>query len=172
MRRSTTVGCSAAMRCSTTMRRSAAVRLSAAMGCSTTVRPAMRFATVRSTTAARSTVGVSAVRSTVAAIIVAVSIMAVLGLPAAASVIAAAALTMEAMVAPTMAVTPAGPWAYAEKDAVVEIPRSVKAIGRASVRRSFIIAPLTDGWDADFDGNLRFRCRHNGQSSKHYCRSE
>jgi hypothetical protein len=100
----------------------------------------------------------------VATIIVAVSIMTVLGLPAAASVVAATALTMEAMSAPTVSVAPAGPRAYAEEDAVVEVPRPVKSIGRATIGRIFIVAPLTDGWNADFDGNLSFRGWDNDQS--------
>jgi hypothetical protein len=108
----------------------------------------------------------------VAAVIIAVSVMAVLGFPASASVVASAALTMEAMFAPAVGIAPAGPGAYAEENAVVEEPRPVKSIGCATVRRSFVIAPLTNGWNADFNFNLSFRCRHNGQARKQYCRSE
>jgi hypothetical protein len=97
-------------------------------------------------------------------VIVAVSIMAVLGFPATAAVVAATALTMEAMLAPAVGIAPAGPRAHAEEDAIVKVPRPVKTIGRASVGRSFVIAPLTDGWGADFDLNLSFRGWHNDQS--------
>jgi len=161
---STTV-CSAAMRSSATVRCSTTVR-SATMGCSAAMRPTVGF------TAARSAMRFSAVRSTVATIVVAVSIMTVLGLKAAAAVVAASALTMEAMLAPAVAIAPAGPGAHAEEDAIVEVPRPVKSIGRASVGRSFVIAPLTDGWNADFNGNLSFRGRHDDQARKQYYRSE
>jgi hypothetical protein len=106
----------------------------------------------------------AAVGSAVATIIVAVSIMTMLGLKAAAAVVAASALTMEAIFAPAVSIAPAGPGAHAEEDAVVKVPRPVKPIRCASIGRSFVIAPLTDGWDADFDGNLSFRGRHNDQS--------
>jgi hypothetical protein len=107
-----------------------------------------------------------------AAIIVAVSIMAVLGLITSPSVVTATAFIMEAMVAPAVGVAPAGPWSYAEEDAVVEISWPIKPIGRAGIWRILVIAPLADGWNADFDGNLSFRRRHNNQAGEQYCRSK
>jgi hypothetical protein len=98
------------------------------------------------------------------AIVVAMRIMTMISFPAAASVVAASALAMEAMLAPAMGVTPAGPGARAEEDAMVEEPWSVKSIGRASVRRSFVIAPLTNGWNSDFNGNLRVSRWHDSQA--------
>jgi hypothetical protein len=59
--------------------------------------------------------------------------------PAAAAIVSATAVT-EPMAAPAVAITPAGPWAHAQEDAVVEISRPVKAIGCAGVRRIVIIA--------------------------------
>ena len=131
-----------------------------------------RSTAVMFATAARSTVGFSAVRSAVATIIIAVSIMTVLGLKAAAAVVAASALTMEAMLAPAVAIAPAGPGAHAEEDAIVEVPRPVKSIGGAGVRRSFVIAPLTDGWNADFDSNLSFCGWRHSQTRKQCCCSD
>jgi hypothetical protein len=100
----------------------------------------------------------------VAAVVIAMRVMTVFGLPAAASVVAATAFTVEAIFAPAVSITPAGPGTHAEEDAVVKVPRPIESIGRASVGWSFVIAPLTDGWDADFDGNLSFRGWHNSQT--------
>jgi len=132
----------------------------------------MMFVAVMLAVAVMLTVAAMVAMVAMAAIVIAVGIMTVLGFPASASVVAATAFTMEAMFAPAVCIAPAGPGAYAEENAIVEVPRPVKSIGRASVGRSFVIAPLTDGWDADFDGNLSFCSRHNGQSRKQYCRSE
>jgi len=96
-----------------------------------------------------------------------------LGLIAAASVVAASMAMIEvAMLAPAVGVAPASPWAHAQEDAVVEEIRPVKALGGAAVWRGFVIAPLADGWFADFDGNLRANCWHKGQARKQCCRAE
>jgi len=108
----------------------------------------------------------------VATIVGAVEIMTMIGLIAAAAVIAAAALRDEAMAAPAVGVTPAGPGAYAQEDAVVEVPRPVKAHGGAAVGCSFVVAVLADGWSADFNGNLRASRWHKGQARKQCCRAE
>jgi hypothetical protein len=97
----------------------------------------------------------AAVRSAVA-IVVAVGIMTMLGLIAAAAVIVASMAMIEvAMFAPAVTITPAGPGTHAQEDAVVEVIRPVKALGRASVRPSFVVAPLANRWFADFNDNLR-----------------
>ena len=115
----------------------------------------MRFAAVRWSTMHFSMMHFAAVRSAVA-IVVAVGIMTMLGLIAAAAVIVASMAMIDvAMAAPAVGITPAGPWAHAQEDAVVEVIRPVKALGRASVRPSFVVAPLANRWFADFNDNLR-----------------
>lgn len=109
------------------------------------------------------------------AIVVAVSVMAMLGLPAAASVVAASAIVMEAIFAPAVGIAPAGPGTHAQENAVVEVRRPVKSFGRAAVGRCFVIAPLADGWFAYFNSNLRvslWRWCHQGQARKQCCRAE
>ena len=115
----------------------------------------------------------AAVRSAVA-IIVAVSIMAMLGLIAAATVVLASMAMIEvAMFAPAVTITPAGPWAHAQEDAVVEVIRPVKAPGGASIGRFFVVAPMTsDWWFADFNDNLRANLWHKCQARKQCCRAE
>jgi hypothetical protein len=99
----------------------------------------------------------------------------VLGIIAAATVVVASMAMIEvAMFAPAVAITPAGPWTHAQEDAVVEVIRPVKALGRASVRPSFVVAPLANGWFAYFNDNLRvnlWRWRQ-GQARKQCCRAE
>ena len=107
------------------------------------------------------------------AIIVAVEIMPMLGLIAAASVIAASMAMIEvAMAAPAVTITPASPWTHAQEDAVVEVIRPVKAPRRASVGWSFVVAPVTNRWFAYFNGNLRANLWHYGQARKQCCRAE
>jgi len=113
-----------------------------------------------------------AVRSAVA-IVVAVSKVSMLGLIAAAAVIEASMSMVEvAMLAPAVGIAPAGPGAHAQEDAVVEEIRPVKALGRAAVWRSFIIAPLANRGFADFNDNLRANLWHHGQARKQCCRAE
>ena len=98
----------------------------------------------------------SSVWSGMATIVGTVDVMTMLGLIAAASVVAASmAMIGVAMAAPAVRVAPAGPWTHTQEDAVEEVILPIKALGRAAVRCGFVIAPLTDGWFADFDGNLR-----------------
>jgi hypothetical protein len=114
----------------------------------------------------------AAVRPAVA-IIVAVSKMSVLGLIAAPSMIVASmAMIDEAMFAPAVGVAPAGPRAHAQEDAVIEVIRPIEALGRAAVRPSLVIAPVANGWLADFDGNLRANLWRYGQARKQCCRAE
>lgn len=99
--------------------------------------------------------GCFAMRVAVAAIIVAVGKMAMLGLIASAAVIPSAAIRDETMPAPAMSVAPASPGSDAQEDAVVEVPGPIKASGRAAVRRGFVIAPCADGRNANIDCNMR-----------------
>ncbi len=112
-----------------------------------------------------------AVRPAVA-IVIAMVIMTMLGFIAGPSAVVASAIVMEAMPAPAVSVSPAGPGTNTKEDAVIEVRLSVKALGRAAVGWSFIIAPLADGWFADFDGYLRANCWHKGQARKQCCRAE
>ena len=106
------------------------------------------------------------------AIVVTVEIMSMLGLIAGPSVVAATSLTMEAILAPAVGITPAGPWAYAQKDAIVEVPRPVKAPLGAGIGWSFDIAERANGWFADFNDNLRANLWRQGQARKQCCRAE
>jgi hypothetical protein len=98
---------------------------------------------------------------------------------AAAVVLASMAMIEVTMLSPAVTITPAGPWTHAQKDAVEEVILPVKAPGRASVRPHFIVAPLADGWFANFDdwstdlnGNLRTSRWRQGQARKQCCRAE
>jgi len=114
-----------------------------------------------------------AVWRSVATIVGAVDVMTMLGLIAAASMIVASMAMIDvAMFAPAVGVAPAGPWAHAQEDAVVEVIRSVKALGGAAVGCGFVIAPLTNGWNTNFDGNLRANHWRQGQARKQCCRTE
>jgi len=111
----------------------------------------------------------AAVRSAVA-IVVAVNIMAMLGFIATATVIlASVAMINEAMLAPAVTITPAGPWTHAQKDTVVKVIRPVIALGGAAVRPNFVVAPMANGWFADFNGNLRANLWRYGQARKQCC---
>jgi hypothetical protein len=61
----------------------------------------------------------------------------------------------EAMATPAVVIAPASPWAHAQEDAVIEVPRPVIANGRAGVRRIAVVAVGTDGGHPYVDGNLR-----------------
>ncbi len=67
--------------------------------------------------------------------------------------VASSSTTVEAMLAPTVAIAPACPWAYAEEDPVIEISRPIKTHGRAAIRRIFVIAVGTHG-RIDADANF------------------
>jgi hypothetical protein len=110
---------------------------------------------------------------TAVAIVVAVGIMTMLGLIAAASVvIASMAMIEEAMLAPAVTITPAGPWTHAQEYAVIEVIRPVIALGSAAVRPSFVVAPMANGWFADFNDNLRANLWRQGQARKQCCRAK
>jgi hypothetical protein len=99
--------------------------------------------------------------------------MTMLGLIAAASVVAASmAMIDEAMFAPAVSVAPAGPWTHAQEDAIEKVILPVIALWGAAVGFGFVIAPLTDGWFADFDGDLRANRWRQGQARKQCCRAE
>src|ERR1039458_7514755 len=82
---------------------------------------------------------------------------------AAAATITSATTVAEAMAPPAVAVAPAGPRAHAQENAAIEVPRAVKTIGRAGVRRIVVVAVRTNGWNADVDDELsqigRASCR-------------
>jgi hypothetical protein len=80
--------------------------------------------------------------------------MPVFGLIATAAVVAASAAISEAMSAPSVPIAPAGPGTHAQEDAVVEVPRAVKAIGCAAIGLIFVIAIFANrrrAADADTD---------------------
>jgi hypothetical protein len=114
--------------------------------------------------------------SAVAAVIVTMGIMAMLGFITAASMVVASAIVMEAISAPAVGIAPASPGTHAKEDATVEIRWPIKSVRSASIGRSLIIAPLANRWNADFDDggmwnadaddNLRASRRHQGQTRK------
>jgi hypothetical protein len=74
------------------------------------------------------------------------------------------------MTAPAVAIAPAGPWAHAQEDAAIEVPRTVKSIGCAGVRRIVVIAVRTYGWGAaDVDDDLSLSHWRQGQT-RQQCR--
>jgi hypothetical protein len=86
-----------------------------------------------------------------------------------ASVISSAAGRDKAMAAPTVVITPAGPWTHAQEDAVIEVARPVITNRGAGVRCIAVVAVRTDGWRTTYvDGNLRIRfwrqCQRRKQS--------
>jgi hypothetical protein len=87
-----------------------------------------------------------------------------IGFIAAAAVVAASAGIDEAMLAPAVGIAPAGPGTYTQEDAVKEISRPVKAIGRAGVGRIFVVAVGADRWNANAYDNLSFRGWRQGQA--------
>jgi hypothetical protein len=97
---------------------------------------------------------------------------AAVGHGAAAPAIASAAAVTEAMAAPAVLIAPAGPWAHAQEDAVVKVPRPVKSIGRAVVRSIVVIAIGTDRLNAYIDNNLRLSRRRQGHAHNQSCTSE
>ena len=95
-----------------------------------------------------------------------------IGRHAAAAVIAPAAFADEAMAAPAVPIAPAGPWAHAQEDAVIEISRTVKAIRRAGVRLVVVVAIGTDGLNAYADHKLRLGRWRQCQAGEQCCCSE
>jgi hypothetical protein len=81
-----------------------------------------------------------------------------------ATAIASSSTVHEAMTAPAVAVTPSGPRAHAQEDAVVEISGPVEAAGRARVRRIVVVTPRADRLNANVDHYLRSRYRRQGQA--------
>jgi hypothetical protein len=89
---------------------------------------------------------------------------AAIGHGAAAAAIAAATAVGEAMTAPAVAIAPASPWAHAQEDAVVEVPRPIEAHGRAGVGRIVVVAVPTDRLNANTDDDLRASRWRQGQA--------
>jgi hypothetical protein len=104
----------------------------------------------------------------------AVGPVAMLGLIAAATVVASAASIPEAMAAPAVAITPTGPGAYAQEYPVVEEPRAVKAVGRALIGWIFIEAVRANRRrtaDVNADYHLRVsRWSHSQNQAHEQCR--
>ena len=67
--------------------------------------------------------------------------------------VASAAVAGEAMISPAVAITPVGPWAHAQKDAVIEVARPIITIGRAGIGRIAVIAIGTDWLNPDANSN-------------------
>src|SRR5271157_3449227 len=91
--------------------------------------------------------------------------------PAAAAIISATAVT-EPMAAPAVAIAPAGPWAHAQEDAVVEVPRPVEAIRRAGVGRVVVVAVGAGRLNANVDDDLRVSRWRKGQAREQCCSAE
>ena len=90
---------------------------------------------------------------------------AAIGHAAATAVIASAALFGEAMAAPAVAIAPAGPRAHAQEDAVIEVSRPVKSIGRAGVWSIVVISVRASGLHAQFNDDLSLSRRRQDQAS-------
>jgi hypothetical protein len=100
----------------------------------------------------------------------AVGPVAMVGIKAAAAVVPSAATIPEAMSAPAVAITPTGPGAYAQEYPVVKVPRAVKAVGRALVGWSFIVAVRANRRrtaDVNAQRNLRLSRWRRGQDQAH-----
>ncbi len=102
----------------------------------------------------------------------AASKVAVIGCVSAAAVIPSAATGYKAMSAPAVAIAPAGPRAHAKEDAVVEVPRAIKADRRTGVWRVVVVAVRADGLNADADDDLRLDCWRHGQAREQRCGSD
>ncbi len=99
----------------------------------------------------------------------ATGIMSTISRRATSAVVSPSSSAAKTMAAPAVAVAPAGPWAHAQEDAVIEIAGPVKAIRRACIGGIVVIAVGTDGWDTDVYDNLRVACWQQGQRRKHCC---
>jgi hypothetical protein len=95
-----------------------------------------------------------------------------IGLIAAASVIAAVAIIVKAMISPAVTVAPTGPGTHAKEDPVEEVSFVVKAHRSAGVGWSFIVAVRADRWSTHFDVDLCFRRRHQNQAREQCCCTE
>jgi hypothetical protein len=89
----------------------------------------------------------------------------------AAAVVSSSSTAAEAMIAPAVAVTPVCPGAYAQKDAVIEVARAIKAARRATVRCIVVIAVGTDRLNAYADANLCAGCWRQAQWDQQRCRA-
>jgi hypothetical protein len=73
------------------------------------------------------------------------------------------------MLSPSVAVAPTSPWADAEKDAVIEVARTVIADRRAAIGCIAVVAVLTDGLDANADIELSIRLRCEEDARQYDC---
>jgi hypothetical protein len=87
--------------------------------------------------------------------VVSVGVRCVIGRITAPTVVSASTAVDEAIAAPTVAIAPAGPWAHAQEDAVVEIARPIEADRRATIWRIVVIAVGANGLNTDADDYLR-----------------
>jgi hypothetical protein len=86
--------------------------------------------------------------------------------------IAAAAAAAKPMPTPAVAIAPAGPWAHAQEDPVIEVSRPVKPIRRAGIRRIVVIAILANRLNPDADRNLRLCRRRQGHAGEQCCSTD
>jgi hypothetical protein len=82
---------------------------------------------------------------------------------AAASVVPSAAIIHEAMLTPAVPIAPAGPWAHAQENAVVEVARPIESHRRAFIRRIVVIPVRTHRLCAYIDVDLRLSRRRQSQ---------
>jgi hypothetical protein len=81
--------------------------------------------------------------------------------------IASAATANEAMATPAMPIAPVSPWAYTQKDSVIEVARPVKTYRRTGIGGIFIVAIGTDRWrSTDAYNDLCLTCRHKSHRCK------
>lgn len=133
----------------------------------------MRPATTAGCCCVRSgTTGCTAGPATTRCYCVATSAVACIAAPVStAGDIPSAATSDEAMFAPAVAVAPVRPGSHAQKDAVIEIARAIKATGRTAVWCVLVIAVGTDRLNADADANLCTGVWRQGQRDEQGCRS-
>ena len=74
------------------------------------------------------------------------------------AVVSPSTVIHKAMTSPAVAIAPAGPWAHAHKDTVVEVSRPVISDGGTGIGRIPVVTVRTGGLNADVNGNLRLGC--------------
>jgi hypothetical protein len=103
----------------------------------------------------------------------AAGIAAMIGHISAPAVIASATIIDEAMLAPAVPVSPTGPRAHAQEDAVVEIAWPIKSHGRASIGCVVVVAVrATRRNAANVDHNLCMSRWHKSQAREQCCCTE
>jgi hypothetical protein len=95
--------------------------------------------------------------------------MSVVGNPTHPAVVASAAVTSKAMTAPAVTITPAGPGAHPQENAVVEIARTVVARRCALIGSISVVAVRANGLNPNVHRNLCLRCWRHRQPREQYC---